>query len=196
MRPEAQAHGAPSPAASSLSLCWGEAARPAECCSGMDTSGGRGLAVLAGRDRGTLPGRAGSRVRTTGLWAWQGHHCGEGASVGLMWPRHHSDAPPPPRPKLTAAPHLVTLPVPPPDSPTQSPCPSPHTCTCAYTPSHAQLQQYPQVCRLTHGWAGTLGPVQSDLVLDARGKWSRGQIPGRHHPVVRWSVLQDCMGLP
>lgn len=42
--------------ASQLSLYWGEAARPAECCSGMDASGGRGLAVLAGGYKGMLPG--------------------------------------------------------------------------------------------------------------------------------------------
>lgn len=42
--------------ASSLRLRWGEEARPAECCSGTGTSGGRGLAVLAGGYKGRLPG--------------------------------------------------------------------------------------------------------------------------------------------
>lgn len=119
----------------------------------------------------------------------------EGLCGSLMRPRHHSDTPPPPHPKLSAAPHLVTLPCPLLTVPLNPPAP-PHTHAPVLThhpmPSCSGI---PRVCHL-NGWAGTLGPVRSDLVLDARGRWSRGQIPGRHHPVVRWLVLQDCMGLP
>lgn len=83
--------------ASQLSLCWGDAARPAECCSGMDASGGRGLAVLAGGYKGTLPGWAGSRVRTTGCWATT-------VERGPLWASPVAMSSRPLHPELTAAP--------------------------------------------------------------------------------------------
>lgn len=104
-------------------------------------------------------GLAGSR------W-WLGHHCGEGASVGLSCGLcHHSDAFLCPYSKLTAASSLVSLTLPlswyyhtvsltPPSS-------------RAFVRTHPPMPSYssvPWVYHLTQEWEGTLGPVQSDLV--------------------------------
>lgn len=73
---------------------------------------------------------------------WLGHHCGEGASVGLsyvilrmlLFP--HS--------KLMVAPCLVTFTLPTSwQYHTVFPSPFAHTCTCAYTLAHACCSSVP-----------------------------------------------------
>lgn len=92
----------------------------------MDASGGRGLAVLAGGYKGTLPGWAGSRVRTTGCWATT-------VERGPLWASPVAMSSPPLHPELTAAPLAPswqdgTVPHPSPHTGTKtlphSPCPA------------------------------------------------------------------------
>ena len=73
---------------------------------------------------------------------WLGHHCGEGASVGLLYVIirmllfPHS--------KLMVAPCLVTFTLPTSwQYHTVSPSPFAHTCTCAYTLAHACCSSVP-----------------------------------------------------
>ena len=178
----------------SCCFCWRDAARPAECCSGMDASGGWGLVVLARGCKETLPGQAGSRVGTTGRWASQSLGGGWAIIVERATMSSVSSfrcfCSPTPRWWL---PHVWSL----------SHCPHPGSTTLYPPPpslTHALVLTHPPmpgctsvpwVCHLAHEWAGPLGPVQNNLVLDAReGNGVEAKIPGRRHPVV-WCLSYE-----
>lgn len=87
---------------------------------------------------------------------WRGGLCGS-----LMWPRHRSDAPPPPHPKShIGSPSqgpLLTGPLHPPPLPTQVHL-CLHTTPC---PAAAVFPEY--VCHLTHGRAVTWFWIQGNM---------------------------------
>lgn len=101
---------------------------------------------------------------------WRGGLCGS-----LMWPRHRSDAPPPPHPKShIGSPSqgpLLTGPLHPPSLPTQVHL-CLHTTPC---PAAAVFPEY--VCHLTHGRAVTWFWMPGQHGAEAK-------VPGRHPPVV------------
>lgn len=128
-------------------------------------------------------------------WGPQGAGPGRAQVVsGPPCGRHHSNVPLPLHPKLTAAPPSITRSLPPPDSTIQAPT---HMYLCVHTSPCPAAAVSISICHLTQKrWAGTLGPVQSNLVLSAKGKWSRGQDPRQAPSWSGWSVTQDCTGSP